>query len=114
MFKINDTPIPAPTKLRVELEENTSSAQQNIQGKTVLDFFGTRRTLTFTWARLAETDFATLLGQTAAGFFSVTYPDVDGTVRTILCRAGKRRVDTALMRDGRPVWTDVEMELIEQ
>jgi len=113
MWKINNVEIPAPSGMRVEMAENTSAEERNALGEAVLDVFGTKGTLTLSWGHLPEGALAALLGA-GDGFFPVKYPDPDGTLREIVCRFGKRRAGLKLMRGGRPVWTDVEMELMER
>ncbi|HIS02415.1 MAG TPA: hypothetical protein IAA75_00775 [Candidatus Pullichristensenella avicola] len=114
MIKINNVEIAAPSAIEVELIEETSSAETNLQGRTVMDFFGARRTLTLSWAHMTEAAMNALLTAMGTGFFTVLYPDVDGSDRQITCRCGKRRATAQMTRGGRPVWTDVEMEWIEQ
>ena len=114
MVKINNVEIAAPSSIEVELTEESSGAETNLQGRTVMDFFGVRRTVTMAWSHMTETAMNTMLTAMGTGFFTLLYPDVDGSERQITCRAGKRRATAQMMRDGRPVWTDVEIELIEQ
>ena len=114
MWKINGVEIAAPGSLRVEIAENASAEDRNLLGETVLDVFGAKRALTLSWAYLPEEALSALLSAAEDGFFPVEYPDPDGTLREIVCRFGKRRAGLKRMRGGRPVWTDVEMELMER
>ena len=114
MWKINGVGIAAPSEMRVELTEVASAEDRNLLGDTVMDVFGTKRSLTLTWAHLPEASLTALLTAAGNGLIPVEYPDPDGTEREITCRRGKFRAGLKLMRGGTPVWTDVEMELVER
>ena len=55
-----------------------------------------------------------LLGAVGEPFFSATYFDpVTGAERTMDCRCGEKSSGVLIMRNGEPVWSDVDMELSE-
>lgn len=114
LWKINGVAIAAPSEMRAELREVTSSEERNLLGDTVMDFFGTRRTLSLSWAFLPEDALANMIAAAGTGFFSVFYPDPDGSEREITCYFGRRRAGVKMLKAGRPIWTGVEMELIER
>ena len=48
-------------------------------------------------------------------FFTAAYPDPQtGGIRAMICYCGDRATGILRMENGKPVWTDVEMNWIER
>ena len=114
MLSIDGTAMPAPSALKVTLEDAGAAAERSAAGTLVRDFAGARRRLKLRWATLTGDQLRALLRAVDARFFNVTYPDPEaGGTATIHCCCAKRSMGVLRMRDGAPVWTDIEMEWME-
>ena len=115
MISINGNPIPTPSSLRVALEEIGPAAERSAAGGAVMDFVGAKRVLKLGWAHLDGAALSALLGAVDGQFFEVTCPDpADGGARVMECWCASQSMGVLRMKDGAPVWTNIEMEWKER
>lgn len=115
MLKINGTAAPTPSALRVTIEDISAQTERNAAGNTVMDFTGVRRQLKLKWAHLTVAQLQAILLVVNSGFFEITYPDpMDGADKSIECYCANRSMGVMHMREGIPMWTEIEMEWIER
>ena len=114
MLTINGSPVPSPSALRVSLEEPFGGGERASSGALVKDYFGEKRRLRLRWAHMGNGALKTLLGQVGSGAFELTFPDpASGGAATLRCRCVSRDMGMLRMKDGEPVWTDIQMEWME-
>lgn len=114
MLLINSQEMPSPAKLTVEITPQTSAVERNLLGTAVMDFLGEKRTIAMRWNYLSQEKLDRLFSAVEGGFFTVTYPDAVGGTRTISCYLGEKSAGIKMIRNGEPLWFDVEMKLIER
>ena len=115
VLTINGAEAPSPSTLKVSIFEVGSSQTRSASVRLVVDRVAVKRRLTLAWAHLSPKELGELLGAVGGAFFSVAYPDPETmTQRTMTCRCGESSAGILQIRDGKPVWTDVQMEWIEQ
>lgn len=116
ILSVNGVDMPAPSQLKVNLFDVSSSADRNASGYVVIDRVGTKRKLELNWAQLSEAQLSLLLQAVGANvFFTAVYPDpLTGDARSMSCYCGDRAMGVLRMSGGAPIWTDIEMSWIER
>ena len=115
MLKINGIDAPSPSALTVSLEDVSAAVERSAAGLAVRDYAGAKRKLKLRWAHLTGEQLSALLQAVDAAFFDARYPDpVTGAAATVRCWCAARSMGALRMRDGAPVWTDIEMEWMER
>ena len=115
MLKINGGAIPSPSALSVSLEDPSAAAERSASGRAVKDFLPGKRRLRLRWAHLSPAQLSALLQAVDACFFDAAFPDpATGGEATARCWCAGRSMGVLRMRDGAPVWTDIEMEWMER
>lgn len=115
MLIINQYTPPAPSSLHVQVDDARFSAQQTLSGLTHVSRAAVKRRVSLRWAYMAPDKLQTLLEiVTAQPLVSLTFPDpLTGSDATLACYSLDRRVGLQRIKDGAPVWTDVEMTFVE-
>lgn len=116
MLKINGVEMPAPSAMKVQIFDVSATADRSASGRMIIDRVGTKRKLELSWAHLTGAQLASLLSAVnQKTFFTAAYPDPQtGGVRAMVCYCGDRTTGVLRMEDGKPVWTDIEMNWIER
>lgn len=115
MLRINGTAAPSPSALSVSLEPVAGATERSADGAAVVDFLGDKRRLKLKWACLSAAQLKALLGAVSGGFFEAEYPDpITGAAASVTCWCAARSMEMFRLRDGAPVWRDVEMEWMER
>lgn len=115
MLTINSLAMPAPSALKAAVFDVSSGAERNAAGEAVVDRVAAKRRLELTWNHLSGDELAVLLGAVGAeAFFTASYPDPLGGVRSASFYCGDRVMGVLRMENGEPVWTNVEMTWIEK
>ena len=115
MLKVNGVKVASPSELRVRIFDVGAEPERTANGGLTADRVAVKRALSLRWAALSTTQMGALLGAVGEPFFSVTYFDpTTGADRTMDCRSGEKSAGVLIMRDGEPVWSDVEMEWTEK
>lgn len=115
VLTIDGAAAPSPSTLKVSVFEVGSSQARSASGRLVVDCVAVKRRLTLGWAHLTPTELGGLLGAVSGAFFTATYPDPQTMApRTMICLCSESSMGVLRVQDGAPVWTDVQMEWIEQ
>jgi len=110
MLMINGSAVLPPSEMKVAIFEPGSGAARNAAGNAVLDRMGAKRRLHLKWAYMEAAQLAALLDAVGAGFFDAAYPDPEsGEMRTMACLCSERTAGMLRMKNGLPVWTNIEM-----
>ena len=113
-MKIDGRAAPSPSEIQVTLTDG-STVERSASGSAVADFMASRRRIRIRWAHLTGAQLKNLLAAVEARFFMVAWPDpVTGEETGIECYCTGRSMGLRQMRDGLPVWTDIEMEWTER
>lgn len=116
VLKVNGAEMPAPSSMKINIFDVSAAADRSASGRMIIDRVGTKRKLELRWSHLTVDQLSALL--TAVGektFFTAAYPDPQtGAERSMTCYCGDRAAGVLRMDDGKPVWTDVEMNWIER
>ena len=115
MLKVNGVKVASPSELRVRIFDVGAEPERTANGGLTADRVAVKRALSLRWAALSTAQMGALLGAVGEPFFSATYFDpVTGAERTMDCRCGEKSSGVLIMRNGEPVWSDVEMEWTEK
>lgn len=116
VLTVNGVEMPSPSSMKVEIFDVGSFGERSASGRLVSDRIAVKRKLALKWACLTPEQLGRLLGAVGqAAFFEVGYPDPEtGGAGSMVCACSERTAGVLMIRDDRPVWTDVEMEWIER
>lgn len=116
VLTVNGVAMPTPSAMKINIFDVSANADRNASGNVVIDRVGTKRKLEMRWAHLTVNQLSSLLSAVGEKvFFTAGYPDPQtGGMRSMTCYCGDRSTGILRMEDGRPVWTDVEMNWIER
>ena len=116
MLMVNGAAVPAPSEIKVEIENISSGIRRSASGYAMLDRMGKKRVLMLRWAGMSAAELADLMERVGAGgFFEACYPDPEsGNMRTMTCCAGDRSTGMLRMENGVPIWKNVEMKWTER
>lgn len=116
MLTVNGAALPAPSAMKVSLFNVVTQAARTASGCAVVDRIGVKRKLELKWTHLNAAGMQSLLAATGSDtFFSAVYPDpATGAARTMQCYCEERKAGVLRMDGGSPVWTNIELTLVER
>lgn len=118
-IKINSYSIPVPDENGFKRTKNklwSSNTGRTASGKMVGDIVAVKYTLEFSWSELSAAELKTLEDAVGtAAFFPVIFPEEGtGTQLTKNFYAADMTYDTKTIVDGKEIYSDVALQLIEQ
>jgi len=114
VVKVNGLAVKSPSEMRLKRRSVTGSVEKNILGDAVMDFLGVKRVLSLGWATMSPSELETLFDEVEKGFVTVSFPGTGGEETEMVAYASDRSAGVLMVKNGVPVWTDVEMELQER
>ena len=115
MLMIDGAAMPSPSALSLSWEDISSRAERSAAGSAVRDFRGGKRRLKLRWAHLESAALRTLLTAVQDRFFTVAFPDPrTGAQASAECWCESCSAGVLRVKDGAPVWTNIEMEWMER
>jgi len=114
MLKINGVSIPAPSDLKVGIQD-ISKAERAANGTMFIERIATKRKLEPSWAYLSKEDTSKLFQAVSPVFFQVSYIDPeDNAVKIGTFYAGDRKAGALDYQNGVIRYKDVSVNLIER
>ena len=113
---VNGAAVPAPSEIKITIEENSSGLRRSASGYAMLDRMGIKRMLMLRWACMSAVELAALLEMVGGGsFFEASYPEPEsGSMRTMICCAREWTTGMLRMENGVPMWKNIEMKWMER
>lgn len=114
MIKINGTQIKTPSEYQLGIMI-ISKSERNAKGEMISEFIAKKRKIELQWNYLSGSEaklIESLVKNTM--FFSVQYPEIDGTMTTKTMYSGDFILKTIDYRDGVIRWKDVPLSLVEK
>lgn len=113
MIKINNLDIPSPTGYAPSLIDITNG-ERNSKGTMFLDLIAKKWKLELVWGLLTQEELNGILAPLDSGVtFNVTFLDLYGNTVTKEFYKGDRRANGVLYKDGKMLWKDFSVNLIE-
>lgn len=115
ILTINTLSAPAPTSLQVALDDAQFSAHTTLSGVTHISRAGLKRRISVYWAHMEPQQLRALLTEIAqAPTCTLSFPDpLTGASLSVTAYSTQRSVGLYRIKDGTPVWTNVEMTFME-
>lgn len=114
ILTIGEKEMPAPSEMRVEMQEIGANGERSASGRLVADRVAVKRRLKLKWAALDASSMKALLSA-ADGFFAATYPDpATGETRSATFCATARSMGAMRLDGQNAVWSDIQMEWTER
>ncbi|MBQ4552009.1 MAG: hypothetical protein IKM26_05410 [Clostridia bacterium] len=115
ILTINTLSAPAPTSLQVAFEDAQLSVHATLSGATHVSRAGVKRRISIFWAYMTPDHLQNLLTALhAAPTCTLSFPDpLTGAPLTVTAYSTQRSVGLYRMKDGAPVWTNVELSFME-
>ena len=115
MIKLNGTLIKSPSDYQLGVLTLTKS-ERNANGTLISEYIATKRKIEIQWKYLTGSEAKAIsdIVKSSAIFFTVEYPELDGTLTTKTMYAGDFVLKTFKYIGGVIHWKDVPLSLIEQ
>lgn len=113
MIKINNSTIPAPVSYAPNLMDITNG-ERNSKGTMFIDLVAKKWKLELSWGVLTQEELTEILQALEAQItFSVTFIDLYGKEQTKTFYKGDRKAGALLYKEGKVIWKDFSVNLIE-
>lgn len=115
MIAINQTVLPTPSALNVQVQTQSGQVRFNSAGEKLLEGQREKSTVEMVWNQM-ETSTLTALAQVLqpGGFFTLTYPDPLNGQRQISCHVTERSAQVFSLRSGETRWCQVRLKMEER
>lgn len=114
-IKVNGVDVsPSPSGLQLDTFDITDG-DRNASAKMVLQLIAKKHKLTLKWKNITQSQLKNLLSLIEGKlFFNVTYQDMDGVTKTIVCYKGDRSGTMFSWNNGNPIYESFSVNFIEQ
>lgn len=108
--------LPEPGALTVGIQDlDSEKSGRNQKGEMFRDRIAVKRKLTCTFLPMSGKDMKKVLQAVSDKFFTIEYPDpMTGTRKSITAYVGDRTTPVYVVKDGRPMWGEMTISIVER